>query len=551
MTEARYWHKMYEQLGASPEVQMIQMLEPKEFDEDEEWAILLRKQFPTVPPAGIEMCHKNWLVGLDMLLECIGNEIYQRENYWCGDVPLETIMNLGLRRRILQFWLKGLSEDNVQEIFSKNTGESPNLVRVYYAILGDINKASFEIKQDIQNIVDILVGPFDKATEALSAKWRNIKQQQQQRNSILRDLDESVITCLCNYYSTKNIDGLVRMIAKQQYNPALVGGCNVSMKFLMQEKPSFILGSEAIVWASYLFVAADLGNKTYTPPDVIKDMSLSALEKLGNCTPVKRWLTASLGLAVKAWLKRAWTFMNTSVSREKLPNFIFDLSEPRKSDAVKTSKAPKLKARDKPSPAGIGIEQKIVDDAIPAAVDAEIVGKVKSTEIIEEHLESSELIPGGTTGAVSIEDLESLIDKEEKEPGENTITGAMTVRLTHGYITQKILESDSLVELADSHADNNEHLEDATVEELKKIKILNTDDNQEQSEVNNGDVKEPLTISIKKPDIFSDAETQEIETQENVASDAPETPSKTSENKSNETTLKNTQDNSENVENAD
>ncbi len=582
MTEFRPWHKMYEQLGASPEVQMLRILEPKEFEEDEEWAILLRGQFPTIPPSGVEMCHKNWLVGLDMLLECIGTEVYQRENYWCGDIPLETIMNLGLRRRILQFWHKGQSEDEVQEIFSNNTGDSPNLVRIYYAILGDVNKASFEIKQDIQNIIDILVGPFFKAGEALRAKWSNIQQQQSQRNSILQNLDEAVITCLCNYYSTKNIDGLVRMIARQQYNPALVSGCNGSLKFLMQEMPSFILGSEAIVWSTYLFVAADLGNKTYNPPDVIKDMSLTALEKLGNCTPLKRWLAASLGLSVKAWLKRAWTFMNTTVSREKLPNFIFDLSAPRTKIDSKTSKAPKLKASVKISPLNDEQFENETDfgEAVPITANAEINSHVKGTEIIEEYLESSGLIRGGSTGAVSIEELETLIDKEEQDPAANTITGAMTVRLTRGYITQKILESESLKELSDSNADNKEHQECATKGELNTIQLMNevdaeypSDTNSEYKVESKTEIKDAFKISIKKPEIFDNVDSTELESEDDKKFDDSESnvePEKTDNidnldkpgpkevfdtnpdiNSSENITVETTQENSENVESAD
>ena len=514
MLEPRPWHKMYEQLGASPEVQMLNLLEPEDFDEDEEWAIQLRQEFPTVPPAGIEMCHKNWLIGLDLLIESIGNEEYQRKNYWCGDVPNDIIFELGMRRRILQFWLKGKSEDDAQDNFAENIGETPNLVRVYYAILGDLDKASFEIKQDVQNIVDILVGPYIKAGEALSAKWKITQQQQKQRNSILQDLDESVVTCLCNYYTPKNIDALIRMIARQHFNPTLVGGCNNSMKFMMQDKPQILLGSMAIVWTCYLFAAAELGNKTVNPPEVDKDMAYSAMEKLGNSNPLKLWLVASLGLLVKAWIKRAWVFMNAEVKRNKLPNFIFDLHAPKKAGA-KTSKAPKLKTAaitsDEDSVEDVEVELLDVPEIIeeskndhePAEAHAETVA-----EMDDDFFANNDFIHEGATGSVSFEELEQLVEQEESEFNVNTITGAMTTRYAHGYITQRILDSESLRKLETTEINNAE----------KKDEIVPQNIENHSSSESDKTLNDPMVVKIKKPDGFNE-NGETITTEENAEPD--------------------------------
>ncbi|MCK5344274.1 MAG: hypothetical protein KAR20_12760, partial [Candidatus Heimdallarchaeota archaeon] len=243
----------------------------------------------------------------------------------------------------------------------------------------------------------------------------------------------------------------------------------------------------------------------------------SALEKLGNCTPLKRWLAASLGLSVKAWLKRAWAFMNTTVSRDKLPNFIFDLSAPQKRKDNKTSKAPKLKPLVKTvTLAEEQIENKAdIVEPVPITAHSEMSKQVKDTEIIEEHLENSSLIPSGTTGAVSIEELETLIDKEEEDPATNTITGAMTVQLTHGYITQRILESESLKELSETDEDKHKNHEDAENKQLTKVQLMNEvdaeyppDTTSDEKVEKTSEVRDAMKISIKKPETFNNSESQ-------------------------------------------
>ncbi len=165
----RPWHAWYQRFApSSPEVYALQVLEPVELAE---WAIKLRQEFPTVPPNGIEMCHARWLETIDRLIEDIGDAKFSRRAHWCGDIPPETIAGLGLRRRVLQAWLKNTPREELLQDLAEGLGRPPDIGDLLYDLLGEMRSASQAVRQDIEVLADMFSGPFEAGNAPIMAKY--------------------------------------------------------------------------------------------------------------------------------------------------------------------------------------------------------------------------------------------------------------------------------------------------------------------------------------------------------------------------------------------
>jgi hypothetical protein len=321
----RPWHGWYDKFApTSDEVKSLWELEPADLPD---WAVGLRQEFPTIPPDGVEMCHARWLETLSNLVDGVADGEVKRRSHSCGDIPPETVAGLGLRRRILIAWLNGRARDDMMAEFAGSMGNAPDIADLLFDVLGEVSRAGTEVRQDIEFLADLFSGPYEAGNAPLYAKWRSRVGELDGRKSVLSALKERafpVVTNLCNYRTLDDVDRLIGMVARQRLDIDLLGPCNVSLKFILQDQPERLAASIAYVWALHRFAAAEFRARIEPTPTGVRDQCNAIIKRIGHSDPTKAWLAASLGFLIKKWVRRAWHIMQLQIPNNALPDFAFE-----------------------------------------------------------------------------------------------------------------------------------------------------------------------------------------------------------------------------------
>ncbi|MGE3854835.1 MAG: hypothetical protein AB7K09_24095, partial [Planctomycetota bacterium] len=321
---SRAWHAWYKKFApSSAEVRALYALEPADLPE---WAAQLRQEFPTVPPSGVEMCHARWPETLDRLMDDIADATFRRRAHWCGDIPLETVAGLGLRRRVLIAWLQGVKRDKLLAELAEGLGAEPVIADLLFDVLGEVSEANTEVRQDIEFIADLFSGPYEAGNAPIFAKWKARLPELESRKSILADLAKShypVLTNLCNYRTLGDVDRLIGMISRQMISFDMLGPCNWSLKFVLQDEPERLSSSIAVVWALHRYAADEFQGEVQQTPLGVRDQCNALIKRLGHSDATRAWLAASLGFMVKKWVRRCWHIMEIEIPEDALPDFSF------------------------------------------------------------------------------------------------------------------------------------------------------------------------------------------------------------------------------------
>ena len=299
------------------EVQAVNAM-TTEIQEFPAWALQVRGAMPRY---GFEMCGHRWLEGLDDVLRMIGAEKFTPSSAGhCGDVPGWVVDAAGQRAAAVQNWLDG------------QPPSQQGLDRQVAAWLGDITP---EKREAARCYVELLrsyffrpAKPGDDATKTVVDRWQAQAGQNETVQFMLHTY--GLVDSLenrCGFKTIDRLDDYICIIGGDLSQRAEVrGNCNTQLRFVLRDDPARYTSTRGYLWGLYAYLVGRdqawlLANKPDCAGAAIH--ALLGVSHMGDPTPLRRWLVASLLKSTKIWCQCALNRLR----EENVPAYVRDLPD--------------------------------------------------------------------------------------------------------------------------------------------------------------------------------------------------------------------------------
>lgn len=254
-----------------------------------EWARQLDRE---TPHWGVEICNVNWLAHLEDQIDRIREERWAPGVGWCGTRPSWRVQWATWAGATLSRWLEGQGPDASNPIGAE-----------IHATLGrrDEDKAGAVslLRETIELAVSGRPVEFDERHGALKAT-----------SELAEELRKPIgyLQFTCGYRWEKIVLDLCRAIGDEAYRRGRprtwnVGSCNGQIAFAARDDPLRVPTTAGVLIGLWTWLRD-------VPPDAVAStypqhgwLAAHVGHRLGERTPVKRWLGGRLFVGLRLWLE--------------------------------------------------------------------------------------------------------------------------------------------------------------------------------------------------------------------------------------------------------
>ncbi len=254
-----------------------------------EWALQLDRE---TPHWGVEICNVHWLEHLESQLDRIRTERWAPGVGWCGALPTWRTQWATWAEAALSRWLEGQGPDATNPIGAE-----------VHAALGRRD-------EDKGGAVSLLCEAIDLAVTGRPAAFEAQYGALEATSELAKELRKPIayLQFSCGYRWEKIVFDLCRAIGDEAYRQGRarfwhVGSCNGQIAFADRDDPLRIPTTAGILvglWAWLRDVPSHNVALTYPQHD---RLAAHVRHRLGERTPVKRWLAGRLFVGVRLWLE--------------------------------------------------------------------------------------------------------------------------------------------------------------------------------------------------------------------------------------------------------